>query len=201
VAAPDLRQRDLFEECGSMAFQFLCPQGHLLEGDESHMGMTTRCPHCGMTFIIPTIEVQQAEPEPEPEPQVDVYSQPYVPEPVIETAPEPDAPFDDELPGSSLLDELPQDELLESSAANIVHIPCPNGHELETPLDMIGQEVLCPHCGVQFRLRNEDSVEYRHELDKVLSRRARIWFNWAIAAAVCVFILLSAMMVYVVNSD
>ncbi len=183
-----------------MSFQFLCPQGHLLEGDEAHMGMTTQCPHCGMTFIIPTIEVQQ----PEPEPQIDVYSQPYVPDPAPEAASEPEAePQEEEGGVSSLLDELPPQESMPEGTLevppDIVHIPCPNGHELETPIEMIGQEVLCPHCGVQYRLRHENSVEYRREREIIEQRAARLWFNWAIAAAVLVSILLLAMMVYVMT--
>ena len=181
-----------------MAFQFLCPQGHLLEGDEVHMGMTTQCPHCGMTFIIPTIEVQQPQ---QPEPQVDVYSQPYVPDPTPEPEPEPE-PEEEESGVSSLLDDLPVQESMGGGGTlevppDIVHIPCPNGHELETPLEMIGQQVLCPHCGVQFRLKHENSVEYRREREIIEQRAARIWFNWAIAAAVLVGILLLAMIIYV----
>src|SRR5437016_5178299 len=64
-----------------MAFQFLCPQGHLLEGDEAHMGMACQCPQCGMTFIIPTIQAQ-APAAGEPEWSVEDYTSP------------PDAPFE-----------------------------------------------------------------------------------------------------------
>ena len=39
----------------AMTFQFLCPQGHLLQGDEAHMGMQCQCPQCGTAFIIPTV--------------------------------------------------------------------------------------------------------------------------------------------------
>ena len=185
-----------------MAFQFLCPQGHLLEGDEAHMGMTTQCPHCGMTFIIPTVEVQQ----PEPEPQVDVYSQPYVPDAAPEETADPEPePQEEEAPVSSLMDELPAQEGMHEGSLemppDVVHIPCPNGHELETPVEMIGQEVLCPHCGVQFRLRQENSVEYRREREIIEQRAARLWFNWAIAAAVLVGILLLAMMIYVATAQ
>ncbi len=177
-----------------MTFQFLCPQGHLLEGDEAHMGMTTQCPHCGMTFIIPTIEVQQTEPEPEP--QIDVYSQPYVPEPAQEPAYEAQ-----EETASSLIDELPQPETPLEAPPDIVHIPCPNGHELETPIEMLGQEVLCPHCGVQYRLRREDSIEYRQERERIEAYHAQLWFKWSIGAAVVVGIVLLAMMVYVMTQS
>src|SRR6185295_8589581 len=39
-----------------MTFQFLCPQGHLLQGEEAHMGMQCQCPQCGTAFIIPTVD-------------------------------------------------------------------------------------------------------------------------------------------------
>ncbi len=166
--------------------------------------MTTQCPHCGMTFIIPTIEVQQPQ---HAEPQVDVYSQPYVPDAQPEPEPEPEEPEPSGV--SSLLDELPmQDSLGEGGGGgglevppDIVHIPCPNGHELETPLEMIGQQVLCPHCGVQFKLKHENSVEYRREREIIEQRAARLWFNWAIAAAVLVGILLLAMIIYVASQS
>ena len=41
-----------------MQFQFMCPQGHLLQGDVAQMGMPCQCPHCGMTFLIPRVDVQ-----------------------------------------------------------------------------------------------------------------------------------------------
>ncbi len=36
-----------------MAFQFLCPHGHLLQGDESQAGQQCQCPYCGSLFIVP----------------------------------------------------------------------------------------------------------------------------------------------------
>jgi hypothetical protein len=43
-----------------MAFQYLCPQGHLLEEDESQVGQKRRCPYCGTVLIVP--EAIQASP-------------------------------------------------------------------------------------------------------------------------------------------
>jgi hypothetical protein len=74
----------------------------------------------------------------------------------------------------------------------LLHIPCPNGHELETPADMIGQEVLCPHCGVQFQLRARDSIEHKRRRTEEQARAerklGRNWFNWAIVIAVLVIL-------------
>jgi len=38
-----------------MAFQFYCPQGHLLQSDPAHLGQQCQCPHCGTLFVIPTV--------------------------------------------------------------------------------------------------------------------------------------------------
>jgi hypothetical protein len=81
------------------------------------------------------------------------------------------------------------------SNPGIVHIPCPNGHELETPVEMLGQDVLCPHCGAQFHLRREDSREAHEERERREQRRAEAWFRWSIAAAVIVGLGLGAMIV------
>lgn len=75
----------------------------------------------------------------------------------------------------------------------LLHIPCPNGHELETPLDMLEQEVLCPTCNAQFRLRKKDSREYKRkkaetEMIKEI-KTGNLWLNIAIVAAVLVGLL------------
>lgn len=36
-----------------MPFQFFCPQGHVLNGDESQVGQPCQCPYCGSSFVIP----------------------------------------------------------------------------------------------------------------------------------------------------
>jgi len=81
----------------------------------------------------------------------------------------------------------------------IVHVVCPGGHPLETPREMLEQEALCPFCQVQFRLRLEDSVEYREEQAKERHRRdvraGQIWLRWAIAAAVVVVLGLIVLIV------
>jgi hypothetical protein len=78
------------------------------------------------------------------------------------------------------------------SEPELLHIACPNGHELETPREMLNQDVLCPHCNVQFRLREKDSVEYKRRRQQELDHRDRkagkMWLNYAIVAAVLVVI-------------
>jgi hypothetical protein len=81
----------------------------------------------------------------------------------------------------------------------ILHIPCPNGHELETPVDMLDQEVLCPQCQAQFRLRRKDSVEFikkEEEAERIrLAKLGNKWLNGAIVAVVLVGLGLVALIV------
>ncbi len=162
-----------------MAFQFLCPQGHLLEGDESQQGQPCDCPMCGMRFLIPVLQ-GPPHPAPGPAPETAAFpdftsAAPAEPAPLVE--PEPETPREPRL----------------------LHIPCPNGHELETPEEMLGQDVLCPLCGEQFSLQFKDSVEYKEEKERERereeSRMAQVWFNRAIIAAVVVVLGLILMIV------
>ena len=168
-----------------MTFQFLCPQGHLLQGEESHMGMQCQCPQCGVNFIIPTVQGAQQLP-------------------AVETAAAPQAPQIDLPPldqddglsaaggaaaasgGLDALEAAPIDTGDLDAAAvgeTLLHIPCPNGHELEVPMDMVGQRAMCPHCNVEFRLRQEKSAEYIRQQEVLDRKRAEFWFRLAIIAA------------------
>lgn len=146
-----------------MPFQFYCPAGHLLLGDEAEAGQVRNCPCCGAPFVVP-----QTGPTPEPSPPVgpttnrEIAAPPIV-RPSVQTKPPDTAPKE-----------------------VLVHIPCPAGHELETPREMLGQEALCPFCRVQFRLRLEDSVEYREEQERREREAGQKWLKAAIAAAVVV---------------
>jgi DNA-directed RNA polymerase subunit RPC12/RpoP len=153
-----------------MAFQFMCPRGHLLEGDESQGGQQCRCPQCGMVFIIPM-----------PAPAA------------VQEAVLPEESEAAGFPGFGGAHAEEPDE------PRLLHIPCPNGHELETPLDMLGQEVLCPHCNAQFQLREKDSVEFRRqkkaEMDRIHRQQAKAWMNWAVALGVIVVLAVIGMIV------
>lgn len=140
-----------------MAFQFQCPQDHLLEGDESQAGQAINCPVCGVLFLIP--EPVASVPTP------------------VETPQEPEKPAEPEL----------------------LHIPCPNGHELEVPPEMLDTDVLCPQCNVQFHLRARDSVEHRRrreEQQRIRDEKMnKFWLNFSIGAAVVVVLLLLTLVV------
>lgn len=179
-----------------MTFQFLCPQGHLLQGEEAHMGMQCQCPQCGVAFIIPTVERPQAMEGP-------ADGGAAVPTPAIDLAPleEQDTlaePLSAPAAAGSLeeldVGTLDSDDLDDAAAGEVLlHIPCPNGHELEVPLDMVGQRALCPHCQAEFRLRREKSVEYQREQEALDRKRAEFWFKLAIIAASVVGIVLLIM--------
>ena len=195
-----------------MAFRFLCPQGHELQGDESQAGQQCKCPYCESLFVVPQplapAPMEPAEPEPTPPPGMfgdaapptpapggaPDFSWAEQPAPGYEQQPGPE-PQDqaggfpgiqvgpDAGPGGPSIAELP-------GGAQIVHILCPSGHELETPREMLGQDALCPYCQVQFRLRFEDSIEYRRQVEEERELRemksGKAWMHWSIAAAVVV---------------
>ena len=90
-------------------------------------------------------------------------------------------------------------ELTKAADLEILHIPCPSGHELETPREMLGQEALCPYCNKQFRLRLERSVEYVAEQAEQQRREdlklGRMWFKIAIVLTALVVSGLAVLLV------
>ncbi|MDZ7615821.1 MAG: hypothetical protein U1E05_02390 [Patescibacteria group bacterium] len=103
--------------------------------------------------------------------------------------------------GTTPTNEAPAEAELPAQAPKILHIPCPKGHVLETPEEMIGQDALCPFCNLQFRLRYDESIEYKREQEEEAERRQiraeRAWLNWSIAAAVAV--VLSVILMFVLR--
>jgi hypothetical protein len=179
----------------SMTYQFQCPQGHLLEGEPSQAGQQCNCPTCGMLFIIP--------PSPEITTMPAAAHNPFAPaaaDPLQATLPNigPGAAPAEAIPnlGGPTAD-VTGDPLARSDEPEFLHIPCPNGHELETPFDMLEQDVLCPHCGAQFRLRMKDSVEHKRKRKDEVQRRenkaGKVWLNWAVVIGVLVLISIIGM--------
>ena len=151
-----------------MPFHFQCPNGHLLEAMESQAGDECNCPHCGVLILIPQPEDMESETPDEPPGEVipDVTGKPKV--------------------GSDPIDATkPNDD-------DLLHIPCPNGHLLDTPRDMLDQEVMCPHCDAQFLLRETDSEEYQRRRAQQLEARdakiGKLWLNFAIVTGVLVLL-------------
>jgi hypothetical protein len=184
-----------------MPFQFQCPQGHLLEGDESQAGQQCHCPMCGMLFIIPQPIAAPVAAGGGPfrfserfegiNPSQDQVAAQQVATPEGD----PSAPY---LPGVG-----PSGATQEAAAPTepeLLHIPCPNGHELETPVEMLDQEVLCPQCNAQFRLRRKDSVEFKKKKEQEeairLEKVGRLWLNWAIVAIVLVVLIFIGLILF-----
>ncbi len=191
-----------------MTFQFLCPQGHLLQGEEAHMGMQCQCPQCGTAFIIPTIESSPspggttADPELglAPFDDADPFDQPTAaPSRQMESAPSGLENFaaggfeSHDLGSASFAADEGIGELADEVGEVLLHIPCPNGHVLDVPLDMIGARAMCPHCRAEFRLRREKSEEHLREQEILDAKRAQFWFKLAIIAAGVVVIVLLVM--------
>ncbi len=112
----------------------------------------------------------------------------------------------------SNLNELAQDSpnvasgWAEADTANEVkiwHIPCPKGHILDTPDDMLDQDVLCPYCETQFTLRKMKSVEETEKRDQARAireeRRGQLWLNWAIGIAAVVILGIIVMIALVAS--
>ena len=192
-----------------MAFQFYCPQGHLLEAQESQVGAQGQCPLCGQPFVIPN---PAGAPSAVPVPVQPIVSMASMPEPEIpSTALDfgPAAPkFDVQAAlnfgtstsatatgGAAVGDAAVPSPAAQQVAAppaapaappppKIVHIPCPKGHQLETPEEMFGLEAQCPVCSAQFVLKLENSVEFlaeQAEKDRLHDERlSRFWLKMAI---------------------
>lgn len=181
-----------------MPFQFYCPQGHLLEGHESQMGQQSQCPFCGSLFMIPVLQMPAA-PAPDmgfPGPMGAAGGFPGVgglpgfpPGSGPVEAPSPEQPIAPPEP------EPPPEP-------KTYRISCPQGHQLHTPSDMLGQQALCPYCNAQFELKYENSVEYQEEQQAAARRReqelTKFWLTWAIRASIGVGLLLAGMIVYLV---
>jgi hypothetical protein len=80
-------------------------------------------------------------------------------------------------------------------AAELLHICCPAGHELETPREMLGHRAECPECGAQFRLRRQDSLEFKQERQAAVERHRREaerrWVRWSAAILVLVVLVVA----------
>lgn len=194
-----------------MAFQFQCPHGHLLTGEVSQAGQQCLCPMCGVLFIVPMPIGFAAPPAvptvaPPPMPSAGPYLPAVHPShpPYQEAEPTPANPFA-ALRAAAEAAETASPRPAEVTAPAppvepaVLHIPCPQGHVLETPEEMLDQEVLCPHCRARFVLRRHSSVEYKRqkeEQERIREIKAgNFWLNLAIVVVVLVVLGLAALIV------
>lgn len=190
-----------------MAFRFLCPRGHLLQGDESQTGQRCKCPYCHSQFLVP-----QASGIPRPD-HLPVASAlggdaPSVDDPARAqpAAGPPEPPPDETVPeirtGGKVGTDSPAEVaaqlgLVDAQQRDLLHIACPKGHVLETPREMLGQRAMCPYCQAEFRLRLEDSQEHRRQTAERRQRQeqklGKAWMHRAIVSAVLVILALVLM--------
>lgn len=167
-----------------MVFEFQCPQGHVLSGNESDVGQMSQCPICGDSFLIPNpLEPPAGFIEPTVQDQTPIVTDD---EPTVEVEDRLNIRVTDqaEQPGTDV------DDPAVALEAELLHIDCPNGHQLEVPREMLDTDALCPHCDVQFRLREVDSEEHQHKKEVEAETRERkmanAWLNWTIALGIIV---------------
>jgi uncharacterized Zn-finger protein len=153
-----------------MPFQFLCPQGHVLQGEESLVGQACQCPYCGSQFLVPAPVSGPGRP------------------PLGAEGASSDS-------GGGFAAVSGGEPFFPPSNEDIVHLVCPKGHTLDTPREMLGMDAVCPFCQTVFSLRWEDSLEYRRQQKEKEQRAqirqqqlARSWLHWSIAVAVVVIL-------------
>ena len=191
-----------------MAFQFMCPQGHVLQGDESLAGQTIQCPQCSTSFIVPSADAtSEAVPPQPPAPQDSVEGDDLGIASIGRGRRSARFAFldeDEDTTGQTpeVINVGPKtsfDPTGDPASDRMVSVPCPNGHVLNTPYSTMGEEVLCPHCGSMFVLSYTNSLEYHRDVEMKQDVRDRQlgkkWFTWAILAACGVGVLIIALII------
>ncbi|NLF70993.1 MAG: hypothetical protein GX575_18320 [Candidatus Anammoximicrobium sp.] len=194
-----------------MAFQFQCPQcANVLQAEDFQAGQQSYCPICGAAFLIPSPYVAPAPGAfpgtPYPEPQLPTGPAPTGPAaafpsfPAIDTGAAP-GPGRGASGHPSVLPPQHPPPAIDILEPELLHIPCPQCKEmLETPVEMLDQDVLCPHCQAQFQLRRRDSVEYRRKKEQEAqikeAKAGNTWLNLAIVVVVLVVLFLGALIVW-----
>ena len=83
----------------------------------------------------------------------------------------------------------------EAAKPRVLHVTCPDGHRLEAPCVLGGQDVVCPYCAKRFPFRYEDSEEYRTDRDSSKPQQrpaAPPWIAWTVLAGAAATALLAA---------
>jgi len=80
--------------------------------------------------------------------------------------------------------------------SELLHIPCPQCQKvLETPVEMLHQDVVCPHCQAPFSLHLRDSIEYKKKKERQQRvKERRMNYGWliggiAVVALVVIFLV------------
>jgi hypothetical protein len=171
-----------------MPFTFYCPQGHLLEAQESQQGTQGRCPTCSAVFVFPTVAGTPAPATPAPAavsgganfPAFDAAYGPGVP-----------------APGNTSSQSF-------AAPPRILQILCPRGHQIPTPEDLLGTTTICPYCNQSVVVSFENSLEHRKQQQAIENEReaasGRFFLRIAVVALVLVGITFAAMIVYIMKN-
>lgn len=192
-------------------FQFQCPQcAQILQADPQQVGQPSQCPLCQALFVIPVPvrpAVQDAPASPPRSAELPmVQASPRRPlgrrrrghntgathppsQPQVDAGLGPVESAHQTQPAKTAFPQEPE----------LFHIPCPKCKQvLETPPELLDQDVLCPQCETQFRLLQRNSQEARRKREreqKLREQRAsKLWFNWAVIAVVCLVLFLLFLM-------
>jgi rubredoxin len=175
----------------------------MLQADQSQVDQQCQCPHCGVEFLVPRPVGTPAASQPQwtgsDAPEFDEPTPPptEAPEEVVlgigpRFGPQIDPQFGPAAASQAAPEPVPTFIPLSAAQVELLHFRCPSGHVLETPRDMLEEDVMCPFCQAQFHLRYQDSIEYKQEKAAKIARRdaqlGRAWLHWAIAIAVVVVI-------------
>lgn len=154
-----------------MNVSFACPNGHPLNAPEHLAGKPGKCPHCGMRFLIPTLDeiAQGTADEVLPSSGKSTVtstttgtSEPPPTEPA-RTVPPRSLPPRTESPRTPAAANAPNatrpNERLASAVADkaveTIYFTCPQGHKLNGPSGLRGKLGKCPHCATQFRIPSD----------------------------------------------
>ena len=192
-----------------MAFQFQCPQcANVLQAEDSQAGQQSYCPMCGAMFLIPSPFFPSANLPAPGQPSPGSFPGSPAPGGAFPAGPgsSPAPPsFPAVGPGAASAPGVPPPQppapAFDLREPELVHIPCPQCKELlETPVEMLDQEVLCPYCQAQFQLRRRDSVEFKRKKEQDAQikefKAGNTWLNLAIVAVVLVVLFLGALIAW-----
>jgi Zn-finger nucleic acid-binding protein len=194
-----------------MAFQFQCPQcANVLQAEEFQAGQQSYCPMCGAVFLIPAPYVAPASPPPGAQSAYGGAAFPMQPAaspaapgfPTLGPAPSPPVPeFPAVGPRATAQPQRPSAPAFELREPELLHIPCPQCKKmLETPVEMLDQDVLCPYCQAQFQLRRRDSVEFKRKKEQEAQikefKAGKTWLNLAIVVVVLVVLFLGTLIIW-----
>ena len=123
--------------------EFSCPKGHKIRCPKEKAGRPAKCPKCGVSFRIPTIEELGLGKSP-------VADASLAGEEVTDVVSAPASPG-----GSGKQSAA----LAAPSKERQIEFLCPNGHHLHGPASLQGRPGECPECGSRFRIPIIDGAE------------------------------------------